>query len=620
LARTHQPYDEITISKRRGGLRVLHRPEPQLMDIQRRFLERALNRIAPHPLAFAYRSKVSVLECASHHLRAHTVIRLDIADFFASIRERHVFEALLRTDWRPASPFMPEQLCRLAAYELSLLSTVSPPRASTWKNRGTGYRHNGDRSWERTYPYRDQYEGFLPQGAPTSGAISNLVMLEADDALYRLASELGLRYTRYSDDLYFSSRGDVSSHDVDRLIAASRRILSDVDLYLNENKTRVARRGARRAVLGILVDGPTPRLPREVHRAIDLHLRGVDRFGLEAHAKYRGFGSVQELEAHVGGLISWVQTVDPPRGCEHLAHWQRSTQRSQESQSAQHLLELGYEQPAATSLEQLARESIDRLLADGREYRRSKDYAEFVTFVGRFRQYSPFNAALVRLQPPGARYVRTDKVWNETYRRVLRPGAQPLIIMQPGGPYMLVYDVGDTEALPGAPRLPREVTDPMSASSMLDQQHVDHLWNTTVDNAVRDGIRVTLVNNAPLHAGSARWSRLPGTVRRPGARSADAPEEYGRTYEVEVSRHLAPLDRYVTLVHELAHLYCGHLGTPDPKRWASRRGSKVRDEVEAESVAYIVLSRLDPTFKMGDYLLDYLNNEQELPPMLDSAS
>ena len=66
---------------------------------------------------------------------------------------------------------------------------------------------------QREYPgLGPSREGLLPQGAPTSGAISNLVMRDAeDDALYAVASRLGLRYTRYSDDLYFSARSDVPS-------------------------------------------------------------------------------------------------------------------------------------------------------------------------------------------------------------------------------------------------------------------------------------------------------------------------------------------------------------------------------------------------------------------------
>ncbi len=617
LTREVYPYRELAIPKTKGGLRLIHSPEPDLMNIQRRILDSTLNQIVPHPCAMAYRPGYSVLDCARQHLEADTVVRLDISDFFPSIRERHVFNALLTRDSHGTTLFPSESwslkpYARLSAYQVALLLTVSPPGSCAWINRGTGTIGVDDQARRRRFAYRGQREGFLPQGAPTSGAVSNLVMREVDEVIYRVTTDLRLRYTRYSDDLYFSSRKPINSDAVEVLVRAVRKALEPVGLRLNDTKTRVARRGSRRSVLGILVDGPTPRLPREFHREIDLHLRGADRNGLAKHASHRGFASVEKLDAHVNGLISWSREVEPARGEEQLAHWRRSVQRSREASEAakdDQALDIA----GAASPEQLARESIDRLLADGRVYRQSKDYAEFLSFVGRFRQYSPFNAAMVKLQKPGARFVATDRVWLNEHRRVLRPGARPLVIMQPRGPYMVVYDVSDTEALPGSPRLPADVTDPLAARSQLGAGSVQRLWDTTVDNAVRDGFRVTLVDSAPSHAGSASWSKRRGTISRSGPRTSSPREVYPLIHEIQVSRGLAPVDRYVTLVHELAHLYCGHLGTPDPKRWASRLGGKVRDEVEAESIAYIVMSRLDPTFAMGDYLLGYLDDSNELP-------
>jgi hypothetical protein len=610
LDRSIQPYVEMRIPKRSGGVRVIHSPEDRLMEIQRGFLDSVLNRWTPHASAFAYRPGVSVVECAERHLRADTVVRLDIADFFASVRERHLYQLFRRPPESVSVPTWWHGGHSLTAYQLALLATVAPVSPSTWVNRGTGRQVIGDLIVPRNYVYRHQREGFLPQGAPTSGAISNLVLEEADDHIYRLAAGLGLRYTRYSDDLYFSSRKPVPRRAIDTLIRESREVLASVGFKLNDAKTRVARSGTRRSVLGILVDGRHTRLPRETHRTIELHLRGVDRHGLQAHAEHRGFVSVEALEQHVMGLIGWSRTVDPGRGDEQHAHWERSRKRGRSGSAIE--LPPSTPQTAAQSAEDQARESIDRLLAGAHAYRRSSDYAEFNSFLGRFHWYSPFNAAMVKLQRPGAKYVATEKAWIEKHRRVLRPGAQPLVIMQPGGPYMVVFDVGDTEALPGAPRLPREVINPLAARSGLDDATAMRLWDITVDNAIRDGIRTTLVHNNPLHAGSARWSRRKGTITRPGPRARGV-EEYPLLHEVEVSRHMAPVDRYVTLVHELAHLYCGHLGTPDPSQWPDRRGSKQREEIESESIAYIVMLRHDPTFEMTDYLLGYLRDVGEIP-------
>lgn len=98
------PYTEHRIPKHSGGLRTLHAPVPRLSEMQQGILARLETlpaRFQPHPAAFAYRGGRSVVDCAAIHLRAHTVIRLDIADFFGSIRERHVHAALKDAWARP---------------------------------------------------------------------------------------------------------------------------------------------------------------------------------------------------------------------------------------------------------------------------------------------------------------------------------------------------------------------------------------------------------------------------------------------------------------------------------------------------------------------------------------
>lgn len=577
------------------------------MLVQRHMLDVWLTQIVPHPAAGAYREGVSVVDGAIQHLRADTVIRLDIASFFTSIRERALYKALRAAHWRWSNDQDPRRLSPLAAYQFAVLFTAID--SGSWLNRGTGGLVRDGVWTERQYPYRRMREGYLPQGAPSSGALANFVMRPADEEIYRHASRLGLRYTRYSDDLYFSSRREVPHHVVNSLVKTVRGVLSLHGLHLNDAKTRVSRRGARRSVLGILVDGPVPRLPRERHREIELHLRGVDRSGLEGHARERNFSSVDALTDHVSGLIAWARQVEPVKGQLQWDHWIRSQWRSQNGQSAQS------QAPGLQTTTNEARESIDRLLDQGRVYRSSREYAEFITFVGSFRQYSPFNAAMVRLQKPGARFVLTDAKWRSSYGRVCRPGAQPLVIMRPKGPYMVVYDVSDTEALPGAPSLPREVTHPNAATSRLDEGKIMRLWDITVDNAKRDGIRVHLVGNAPHHAGSAGMSRWLGEMVRPGKKLRDPSRRYRIYHEVEVSQHLEVLDRYVTLLHELAHIYCGHLGALGPDAWwLDRPGSETRDEVEAETVAFIVLRRWDPGAVMPDYLLNYISAHSEVPP------
>lgn len=647
------PYTEHKIPKHSGGLRTLHAPVPRLSEMQQGILARLETlpaRFQPHPAAFAYRGGRSVVDCAAIHLRAHTVIRLDIADFFGSIRERHV-HAALKEAWAPPTEreyridlvedgngFMEMGLRRigrtLSTYTTARLVTVSPPGPNqTWSNRGTGHRSVHVEATGQSFSvirpdllYKHTREGFLPQGAPTSGYLSNLVMRDVDAVVTHLAESLGLRYTRYSDDMYFSSRRLVRHEKADRLVVGVKKALTPLGMRLNAKKTYVARPGARRSVLSILVDGPTPRLTREYKRRITKHVRGAASFGIEQHRRHQEFKGLAELDAHVTGLLSFAHMVEPGWAEKQLADWKRLREipfEHEEPVIAQHGLDLPWDEEAEVSQADLAKASIDDLVRGAQRYRSSSDYSQMLEFVGRFKRYAPFNAMVVHIQKPGARYVLSSSEWMSKYRRVLKPGAQPLMIFQPRGPYMLVYDVGDTEALPGARPLPRAITAPASVSSRVGEKELVEVWHHTGTNLAPLGIRLTLVNHGASSCGRAYRSRSGGFVERSGSRPGDRPETYPTLFDIEVNRNLPLLDRYATLAHELGHLFCGHLGAGLGDAWPDRQlrplsdeeriTAHARDEVEAESIAYMVLKRLDPDVQMGDYITGHLGLDQQVP-------
>ncbi|WP_078603360.1 RNA-directed DNA polymerase [Streptomyces sp. NRRL S-455] len=648
------PYTEHRIPKRCGGLRTLHAPVARLSVMQQEILARLETlpaRFQPHPAAFAYRRGRSVVDCAAVHLRAHTVIRLDIADFFGSIRERHIHAALKDAWTRPTEPEYRIALVEddnghqgiglrrtgrtLGAYTTARLVTVSPQGPNqTWTNRGTGHRKVRLEATGQDFHvrrpglvYKHTREGFLPQGAPTSGYLSNIVMRDVDEVVTHQAESLGLRYTRYSDDLFFSSRRHVRHADVDRLVAGVKRALEPLGMRLNTRKTYVARPGARRSVLGILVDGPAPRLTREYKRRITKHVRGAVSFGIEQHRRHQEFKSLADLDAHVTGLLSFAHMVEPGWAEGQLSDWKRLREiplEHEEPAVLQHGLDLPWQdEEMEVSQADLAKASIDDLVRGAQRYRSSSDYLQMLEFVGRFKRYAPFNAMVVHIQKPGARYVLSSSEWESTYRRILKPGAKPLLIFQPRGPYMLVYDVGDTEALPGALPLPKGITAPVSVSSRVGEKEVAKVWHHTETNLAPLGIRLTLVDHGASSCGRTYHSRSGGSVQRLGSRAGDPPESYPTLFEIEVNRNLPLLDRYATLAHELGHLFCGHLGAGPGETWPDRRAcpsspeeaqkAHARNEVEAESIAYMVLKRLDPDVQMGDYITGHLSPGRQVP-------
>jgi hypothetical protein len=144
--------------------------------------------------------------------------------------------------------------------------------------------------------------------------LANLAVRKLDERLTALATNLGWSYTRYADDLAFSTREKSSRHDCMRLVSFIKRELRSDRLEPNDLKTRITPPGARRVVLGLNVDGLTPRLSRAFRDNIETHLYALrsSRIGVAAHIKHRGFASKIGMKRHIKGLIAFAYQVEPP--------------------------------------------------------------------------------------------------------------------------------------------------------------------------------------------------------------------------------------------------------------------------------------------------------------------
>lgn len=257
--------------------------------------------------------------------------------------------------------------------------------------------------------------------------------------------------------------------------------------------------------------------------------------------------------------------------------------------------------PAAEFQQESNKRFLDELFENVSSYRSTNSYSELLSFVRRFHFYSPFNAMLVHIQKPGARYVLPAHKWRTRYQRTIRPGAQPLVILQPFGPVMFVFDVSETE---GAP-LPAEIESPFR----VRRGRVDDQLQRTIRNAVRDGIRIRQVPHGSGQAGSIGPTRTANITL-----TFDNDKEVPLRYEMLLNANHDETVQFSTLAHELGHLYCGHLGTPDRRWWSDRRGLSLEQiEFEAESVAWLVCQRIGIEPTSDQYLSGYLQQDGEIP-------
>jgi hypothetical protein len=258
---------------------------------------------------------------------------------------------------------------------------------------------------------------------------------------------------------------------------------------------------------------------------------------------------------------------------------------------------------------------LDELFLFARQYRTSKAYEALLKFVAGFRAYSPYNAMLVRTQMHGARFVAPASRWLQQYRRTIKANARPLAILQPMGPVMFVFDVSDTEAGPGAEPLPPEVDKPFEPR----RGRVGAELSNTVDNAKRDGIRIQSAKEGSQSGGSicgVDGRKYPPLVFNAGKDKNGRPRqvEIPVRYDVLFNKSSSTEARYATIAHELAHLYCGHLGSPNVKWWPDRRGLDLTNrELEAESAAFLVCARLGIDNPSEKYLANYFGANPEVP-------
>src|SRR5262249_52892084 len=110
----------------------------------------------------------------------------------------------------------------------------------------------------------------LPQGAPTSPALTNALCLRMDQRVAGLAAKYGWGYTRYADDLTFSLPNDhTGKPQLGALMGGVRRIVEAEGFAIHPDKTRVHRKGGCQRVTGLVVNGAgDPRVPRALRRQI----------------------------------------------------------------------------------------------------------------------------------------------------------------------------------------------------------------------------------------------------------------------------------------------------------------------------------------------------------------
>jgi hypothetical protein len=235
--------------------------------------------------------------------------------------------------------------------------------------------------------------------------------------------------------------------------------------------------------------------------------------------------------------------------------------------------------------EQRERALIEQLIAATRLYDSSIAVKELIDFTVRLRAFAPFNALLLHIQKPGLTYATTAADWHRRFGRVPKRGTRPLLVLRTMGPVDFVFDILDTEGRD----IPQDAFSFPTLGALSEPRFAE-----IVRFVAKDGIEFVPLDAGDAHAG---WIRL----------ATRSPQPKGKhRYELAFNRNHPTPTRLVTVAHELAHLYFGHLGEDQGRTIRDRRDrSNEQQEVEAEMAAYLVAKRNGISPRSESYLACY---------------
>lgn len=277
------------------------------------------------------------------------------------------------------------------------------------------------------------------------------------------------------------------------------------------------------------------------------------------------------------------------------------------------------------------------LFKEARQFRDSEYFQRMINFSARMAHLKPFNAMLAYNQMPGAKYVLYPEVWKNEHNRLIKIDARPIVILN-FKPVGYVFDLYDTYPDPDYPKdkNERELSDDellWNIENQFDAEFIDNNNNIDIDqlyhNLNINGIDI----NDSLDAGAGYGGHcrlLNETNYKTIQYTTQNSIVWSLPFIISVNKNAKSKGELIsTITHELGHLLCQHLPCPhnwtkkNKKRtfdqpeykaaWEQRNISYEAGEIEAESVAYLVCSRLRIKTKSAQYLANFVENNKEIP-------
>ena len=254
-------YRQFKIKKKNGTDRNISEPLPNLKNIQVWIKENILEKLPVHKVAKAFRKKQSIRQNAYFHKNKNIVLSLDIKDFFNNIDGKSVYLLFRRCGYSRNVSNILKELC--------------------------------------------VFNNCLPQGAPTSPIISNLIFTAIDNRIYKFTRKENLCYTRYADDITIS--GD--NMKIEKVISFISMVLKENNFELNKEKIKIMKRNSRQLVTGIVSNNDRLNVPKDQIRNLRKDIYYIKKYGIDNHMSRIGIKKAHYIN-HLMGIANFILFIN----------------------------------------------------------------------------------------------------------------------------------------------------------------------------------------------------------------------------------------------------------------------------------------------------------------------
>jgi len=253
-------YRTFSLRKANGGVRRIDAPLPTVLLAQRWILKNVLEKKACHPAAKAYLKDSSIRANARFHRSQNFVLKVDVKDFFGSISDFKVFTIFKDFGYTNAVATGLSRICCL--------------------------------------------NNCLPQGAATSGYLSNILLSDFDTQIFKFCRERNLRYSRYADDMAIS--GEAIERDV--VVGKISDLLHAEGLKLNKAKTRLIPNSNRQKITGVVVNEKLSVESSYLRKLRQSHYY-IKKHGIFGHARHVKASNPRGLLEKLIGQVSYAHFI-----------------------------------------------------------------------------------------------------------------------------------------------------------------------------------------------------------------------------------------------------------------------------------------------------------------------